>query len=135
LSIIGSSGKNTTGELYTIDIQFRISTVVNRRNKRILDLILCFFVLVGSPVLWLLSKRKGRYWVSFWAVLVSKKTWVGYAVSDSVLPKLKSSVYAVTDNLGIKDINQPTIARLNFLYAKDWEVWKDIEVFFKALFR
>jgi GT2 family glycosyltransferase len=135
LSIIGSSGKNTTGELYTIDIQFRISTVVNKRNKRILDLILCFLVLVGSPVLWLLSKRKGRYWVNFWAVLVSKKTWVGYAVSDSVLPKLKSSVYAVTDNLGIKDINQPTIARLNFLYAKDWEVWKDIEVFFKALFR
>ena len=37
LTIIGSSSKNTSGELYTIDIQFRIAHHMSRRNKRFVD--------------------------------------------------------------------------------------------------
>ena len=40
LSIIGSSSKNSTGELYTIEIQFNINTPMARRNNRMLDLFL-----------------------------------------------------------------------------------------------
>ena len=45
LSIIGSSSKNSAGELYTIEIRFQIAHYMNRRNKRLLDLLLSVFFL------------------------------------------------------------------------------------------
>ena len=48
-SIIGSSSKNSAGELYTIDIRFQIGTFMARRNKRLLDLLLAFGFLLGLP--------------------------------------------------------------------------------------
>ena len=50
-SIIGSSSKNTSGELYTMDVQFKIASPMNRRNKRLLDIIFSTICLVFSPIL------------------------------------------------------------------------------------
>ena len=51
LSIIGSHSKNTAGELYTIDIQFAIADPMNRRNKRLFDVLMSLLLFILSPFL------------------------------------------------------------------------------------
>ena len=48
LSIIGSNSINTSGDLYVIDIN-TITKIPNRRNKRMLDLLLSFSLLAFYP--------------------------------------------------------------------------------------
>ena len=50
-SIIGSSSKNTSGELYTFETQFKIASPMNRRNKRVFDILICFLTVILSPIL------------------------------------------------------------------------------------
>lgn len=130
LSIIGSSSKNEPGELYTIAIRYNIAEPGQRRNKRVLDAFFCLFLLVAAPVWLLFSAKKTLFWQNWWAVLFGKKTWVGYAPNEqnATLPRLKSGVFSPLDQLQGLQANAPTVARLNFLFAKDWNIWRDLEV-------
>jgi GT2 family glycosyltransferase len=128
-SIIGSSNKNEPGELYTVDVRFGITRPGQRRNKRVFDVALCLALLGALPLWLLLSPRRlalARYW---WPVFIGRRHWVGYAPGGSVqgLPRLKPGVFSVADRVGRLPLDGPTLDRLNFLYAKDWEVWKDVE--------
>ncbi len=132
MSIIGSSSKNTPGELYTIDIRYNLAQAGQRRNKRVFDLAIC----LGLPFVMfygLFSPQSPsanfssllRHWLS---VFVARRTWIGYAGSDTRdLPKLKPGVFTHLDHLHLSVQTPETIKRLNTLYAKDWTVWRDVE--------
>jgi GT2 family glycosyltransferase len=124
--IIGSSDKNTRGELYTIDIRFNIAQPIHRRNKRLFDLCFCTLLLVFFPIL-LWKKLFYQNWLS---VLLGRKTWVGYTEGGdfSNFPKLPQGIFSPLDAAHLTEPNAPTIRRLNFHYAKDYTVWRDIEV-------
>ena len=68
-------------------------------------------------------------------VLIGHKTWIAYATTPQYnapyLPKLKEGVFSPKDALHFKDIHDKTIERLNFLYAKDYDVWKDWGIFWE----
>jgi len=135
LSIIGSSSKNTSGELYTIDIRFQIATSMNQRNKRMLDILLSLFFILFFVVLFLFVKNKIRFLRNIFHVLVGNKTWVGYAknnVNLDDLPTIKTGILSPLDALKLKQFNIPTIQRLNFLYAKDYETIKDLDIVWKG---
>ncbi len=133
LSIIGSSSKNEPGELYTIDIRYNIAQPGQRRNKRVFDFGICLFLLFTLPVWLVLSKRRVLFLKNWWAVLLARKTWVGYAPNLQIhtLPRLKAGVFSPVSILQDLRLNETTVARLNFLYAKDWNVWKDLEILFR----
>lgn len=134
LSIIGSSSKDEPGELYTIDIRYNIAQPSQRRDKRLLDLCLCLGLLATLPA-WLFFSGKRNLLLKNWAsVLLGKKTWVGYAenAQNSTLPYLRPGVFSPVDALKDLKVNEETVARLNFFFAKDWEVERDLSVFFKA---
>lgn len=134
LSIIGSSSKDEPGELYTIDIKYNIAQPVERRNKRVFDVAVCFVLLATLPI-WLLFLGKRKVWLkNWWPVLTGRKTWVGYTANgpNGTLPKLKPGVFSPVDALDGIQVNEPTAARLNFFYAKDWETFRDWEVLFKS---
>ncbi|PHN05343.1 glycosyltransferase family 2 protein [Flavilitoribacter nigricans] len=138
LSIIGSNSRNSVGELYTVDIYFAIDQPANRRNKRLLDIGLSGLLLVFSPLLWLISYRSaGKLFPQIWSVLRGHSTWVGYAGEDqdAPLPQLKPGIFSPKDGLPAFPLNQQTIRRLNFLYAKDYHLGTDLEIIRKALFR
>ena len=63
------------------------------------------------------------------AVLLGRKTWVGYAPSPQnvTLPRLRPGVFSPLDTAQLQQPNEQTVARLNFLYAKDWTLWRDVE--------
>ena len=133
LSIIGSSSKNTAGELYTIDIQFNINTVMHRRNKRFLDVMVSFCLFLTLPFnLWFVN-AKGTYIQNIFWVLIGQKTWVGYAHEATVnLPKLRPNVLSPIHGLALSSFTQPTIQRLNLLYAKDYSVYEDLDIIWKG---
>jgi len=135
LSIIGSTSKDSAGELYTIDIRFQIVDAASRRNKRLLDLLLSLLFLLLSPVLLLLISNRRQFMANVFAVLIGQKSWVGYekvGQSTAGLPTLREGVLSPLDALQIEKVNEPTVKRLNFLYAKDYEVGTDLEIIWKG---
>lgn len=133
-SIIGSHSKNTPGELYTIEVRFAIAEPLARRNKVIFDWLMGLFCLIFSPIL-LFFRNGRRMLAALPAVFFLRKTWVGYSrTGDSMnrLPKLKPSIFNPADGLGLENPTAATLERLNFLFAKDWSVWRDLEVIFRS---
>jgi len=128
LSIIGSSNRNEPGELYTFTLRYSIAEPRQRRNKRVLDLLLC----LTAPFLLLLSKHRSTWLRHWWPVFVGRETWVGYIrhTQNDTLPKIKPGVFSQRQTLHGFEASPEAIARLNFLYAKDWNVWLDVEIVF-----
>lgn len=135
LSIIGSSSKNTSGELYTIDIQYNITTPIQKRNKRAFDLISAFLLIVFYPLLLFWVKHKTEFLSHCFQVLFSEKTWVSYKKgANQNLPNIKKGVLTPIDGLSVGNLQESTINHLNFLYAKNYLPILDVEILFKSLY-
>ena len=139
LSIIGSNSINTRGDLYTVDIK-AIDTVANRRNKRLMDVVLSGFSILFWLPLILVVKKPIQFLKNAILVLLGRRTWVGYCNADSEvqkLPKIRRGIY--TPATPIEKLGTETDAefhnQLNLLYARDYTVWKDAEIFFKSVSR
>jgi len=135
LSIIGSSSKNSAGELYTIDIQFNIADFRYRRSKRLLDILLAISSLLLLPILFFIIKNPVGFIKNLSQIIFNKKTWVSYhpqAENKMLLPKIKPGVLTPIDELKVTGIDEPTIRRLNFFYAKDYTTSKDIDILLSA---
>jgi len=142
LSIIGSSSKNTAGELYTIDIRFQIADYMNRRNKRMVDITLSAFFIVTFLLFFIMVKNKIGFAKNIYHVLLGTKSWVGYILNNNNtnksktiknLPHIRPGVLSPLDALKLNQLNDPTIDRLNFLYAKDYEVTNDLDIVWKGI--
>ncbi len=137
-SIIGSNSKNTAGDLYTVDTSLLIHQNRYRRNKRMLDILLCIIVLMGFPFfVFLVENRKGL-WANWWKVLISRLSWVGYAQVEvnkeqKRLPKIKNGVLNPTDLLSEYSYDEATRNRLNWLYAKDYHTSTDWKIFWRGI--
>lgn len=134
LSIIGSSSKNEPGELYTIEIKYNIAQAGQRRNKRVLDVAICLLLLCTSPFWLFFSEKRAMLFKNWGLVFIGQKHWVSYAIqaSDPMLPALKPGVFSMLDAIKGIEPTQSTIARLNYLYAKDWDVSRDLDILFKS---
>lgn len=129
-TIIGSSSKNTSGELYTIDIRYPIATAANRRNKRFADMGIALLVIIMLPITILLSVPRTWYlWKQLPAVLSSKRTWVGYG-GDQIhgLPFLKKGVIGIGQQYNGTPIDGATQWRLNRIYAKNYKPSQDVVI-------
>lgn len=134
LSIIGSNSINTRGDLYTVDIK-AIDTVANRRNKRLLDVVLSGFSLLFWLPLALVVQKPVRFLKDAILVLLGRRTWVGYcptADDTQKLPQIRRGIYHPASALE-KDIETDVLNQMNLLYARDYTVWKDAEIFFKSI--
>jgi hypothetical protein len=135
MSIIGSSSKNTAGELYTIDIRYNIVQSMSQRNKRLFDISFALFLLLTIPLQALLVRRPlGLLRNSLW-VLIGRYSWVGYAATDKEdvsLPSIRKGILSPLDGLRIRQLDQATRQRLNFFYAKDYNTSKDTEICWNA---
>ncbi len=130
LSVIGSNSIDTSGDLYVIDIN-SVTKPVNRRNKRLVDLVAAFFLLIASPVLVFAMKKPGRFIANTFAVLFGFRSWIGTRESPN-LPPLKKGVLRPADILSPKGITPETEERLDLLYVKDYRVWNDVNIIIKG---
>ena len=135
LSIIGSSSINTSGDLYTVDIN-SISNPKNRRNKRFADIVVALVMLALLPLNLFLVRNPAGLFRNIFGVLIGKFTWVGYArhrESDpEKLPKIKKGILNPEDAFGKKRLNREITGKLNMIYARDYNFMTDLNIIFRG---
>jgi GT2 family glycosyltransferase len=135
LSIIGSNSINTSGDLYTVDIQ-AIDSTGNRRAKRMFDLLFSLLLIIGWPVLLWMIDRPATALLNALKVAVGKLSWVGYAPAadgDKIkLPTIREGVLCPTDVFKNRTIDADLRDRINLLYARDYSVLSDLNIFTRA---
>jgi len=127
--IIGSRSKNTAGQLYTMELSYRLADPVHRREKRIFDLLSGILLLILSPVLCWWSGSPVRYFLAIFRVISGKRTWVGYAPGEpdpEGLPSLKKGEVHVLSGTGSVEWTPQEIHHHNFTYARDYSVGTDL---------
>jgi len=129
--IIGSSRKDAPGDYYALDRSWRLSQPAQRRNKRLLDLLVAGIVLVLSPLLLWGQRRPGGLLPHVAQVLRGRRSWVGlrYLPEASRYPAVLSpaDVPATAEPLSAE-----TRCRLERLYAQDYEPSLDLEVVWRG---
>ena len=134
-TIIGSFSKNNPGELYTLSVQYRLNDPVQRRSKRLFDVLGALFALLFSPVLLWTYRQPGKFVVNCCQVLLGRKTWVGFgpvASVDNQLPVLKPSIL-LPGPPEAATVTSSTQKRLNFLYARDYDWTRDATIWWAGL--
>ena len=134
-SIIGSNSKNTPGELYTVDIRYKITDTVQRRSKRLVDMVCAFLLWLTYPIAFWFVKEKYSFLKNTVQVFLGRKSWVGYYTTNQIvsdLPKIRQGVLSPLDGFDYQNLETATIQRLNFLYARDYEWGKDLELIWKG---
>jgi len=134
LFIIGSNSINDQGDLYLVDVN-AITTRSNKRNKRLLDVILSGIFLVASPLLIPVIKNFGGFIANIFKVLSGKKTWVGFVetTDNQASKELRKGVLNPADGPNIAVPDATTAHRLNALYARDYNVGKDIRIVSRSI--
>ena len=136
LSIIGSNSRDSSGDLYALDIDLALTSPAGRRNKRVLDLLICAAVGIFLPI-WLIVRNPTGLFRNCWEVFLGLRSWVGVAglseASAGVLSKQKPGVLNILDGLGRRDIDKDTQARLNLLYARNYSAMSDLRILLKGI--
>ena len=92
-------------------------------QKRLFDISWALLSLALFPILLLFARS--RTWVqNALAVLIGKKTLVGYATEAKSLPELKPSVYHT--DFQLSEVNEVFQKNLDLLYAKNYSIDMDI---------
>ena len=125
-SIIGSNSKNTAGDLYSTEIVYTISTVANKRNKRLVDILISIVMILFAPFFIWFAKNKRNYLINLFFVLMGSKTFVGY--EDDQLPSLKPYLLDVFPTIEKFNIPNSNKEHLNWIYAKNYDAWQDIQL-------
>lgn len=135
LFIIGSNNKNTPGDFYTIEINLKLAKQFEQQKKRAFDVVASVMLLVLSPLLLLVVKHRSNFFHNILQVLSGDKTWVGYAQADNLklLPGIRKGVVSPVDAQHGKALSPVTIQKLNFLYAKEYSVEKDLLIVLRAI--
>ena len=133
LSIIGSNSIDTAGtDLYVIDFN-SISKPKNKRNKRLLDILIGSGILIFLPVIILFIRKKIDFTKNLFSVLFGNKTWVGYTGDfHEDLPKLKKSVFNPHTTVDRK-LNASELRKINLNYSKDYRMENDIKLIVKGI--
>lgn len=134
LFIIGSNSIDDQGDLYLLDVD-AITSPANRRKKRILDVGISLFLFLTLPVLvWYIKKPFG-FLRNIFQVLFGKKTWVGLSeiASSSTKSPIRSGVITPADAVASPSLDDPSVARLNELYVRDYDPKKDIRIIYKCI--
>jgi len=95
-SIVGSDSKDTSGDYIAHSKRYKIGLPLQRRNKRLFDVIIAIFFIVVLPILIFLKKQPGPFYKNVFDVLTGKKTWIGYATMSGRLPMIKPAVITST---------------------------------------
>ncbi len=133
ISIIGSNSIDTAGDLYVLQIN-SIAREKNLRHKRLLDVFLSLIFLLLSPALCWTIQNTGGFFGNIFQVLSGRKSWVGYArlpETNAQLPEIRRGVIAPSDIFD-SDLPDSKKGELNILYAKDYQLYHDLEYIAKA---
>ena len=130
LTVVGSNSLDTQGDLYSFEFN-TITKPINKRLKRIFDIMFSFILFVFLPVSLLFVDKKLEFIANIFKVFSGIKSWVGYKKPHSVqLPKIKDGVISLSDIYA--DTSSELIDKHNIIYAKNYKIYNDFIFVIKA---
>ena len=132
--IIGSNSINAKGDVYIMNVN-NIDKPENRRNKRTLDVVVSLLFLSLWPLLTIIVKKPFHFLRNIFLVLLSKRTWVGFAESHTgkKLPALRKGILSPLNQIQGNIVpDNETIHNLNILYARDYKFGLDVVIIIKG---
>ncbi len=131
--IIGSDSKNVTGKILSSEKNIQLSKPVNKRNKKLVDVMISMLFILTFPVHFLTQKNSLFFFKNVFEVLLLKKTWVGYAMHSTILPEIKNGILTTT---GVPEwLNTLPVESLQSSdkwYAAHYEVWYDVKIILRS---
>jgi hypothetical protein len=125
-AIIGSKTVYADEPAFEVSIN-SIAKSVNRRNKRLFDVLFSGLLFVLLPVEIIFLKSRKQFIQNLFEVLSGNKTWVGFTrPTHAVLPKIKNSILTVSNTTDMEQTDE-----INLLYAKDYKVSTDLRIVIK----
>ena len=98
-----------------------------------LDVALGLIFLVLSPLLMWFMKNPFRFLNNIIAVISGKLSWVGFSDTEVAnLPKIRKGVLNPASRLNVYDLDSPTLNKLNIIYAKEYNIYSDLQLIFKS---
>jgi hypothetical protein len=127
-SIVGSDSKNDSGDYVASTKIYNIAKPINRRNKRLFDVVLAGIFILGFPVFIFLQKRPAGFYKNVFKVLAGKKTWVGYATEENDLPPIKKSVISSTSlPIKLNGLPNESLLKSDEWYATGYSALLDLK--------
>jgi GT2 family glycosyltransferase len=134
--VIGSNSITNSLDMYMLNIN-SIKGKENRRKKRAFDIIFALFCFIFYPILVWFMKQKRMFFHNILSCFFGKKTWVGYTPTTAdnqqhSLPTIKKGILSPADVLNLKHCNDDMIQQINNLYARDYKLFRDINIIVKG---
>lgn len=133
LFLIGSNSIDTAGDLYVLNIN-AISKPEQKRSKRVFDVFSAIILLLLTPFIIWNYERKFTFFSNVFGILSGGFSMVGYHVetlnSSEGLPRLKKGILSPADEISVSD--PELIDKLNLIYARDYNVAKDLSILLKG---
>jgi O-antigen biosynthesis protein len=127
-SIIGSDSKYTTGDFISHSTKYSIGMPLQRRNKRLLDIVVSILFLLAIPVIMFIKKNVAGFYKNVFTVLTGKKTWIGYATATENLPGIKASVITSTTLPAmLNDLPTESLQKSDEWYASGYTAITDLK--------
>ncbi|MCA8829236.1 glycosyltransferase family 2 protein [Hymenobacter pini] len=130
--IIGSSGKDSPGDYYTLDITLNLYRPQQARTKRLLAMVASLLLLVLAPVLLWVQPRKAGFLRNCLRVLAGTRTWVGLRYASGPSRQARAILSPADAVQTGTPLSEATRRRLELLYAKDYEPSTDVRVLWQC---
>jgi hypothetical protein len=131
-SIVGSDTSTSSGKIIVSGGNYNLSKASYRRTKRLIDVVSALFFLACFPVHFFCMKRPGAFFQNCFAVLAGKKTWIGYIIASSQLPRLRTGVLGSNGlaKKGQQVLSPDNLKMVDYWYARDYEPLNDVKTIF-----
>jgi len=134
LFIVGSNSIEASDSFFTISIN-AINKAANLRKKYTSDFIIALFMLPLAPIIAIFIKNKVGFLKNLFAVLLFKKTWIGYTSPDIAkkMPRIKDGVFSPLDAFKTESFNAEMTEKINLMYARNYKLTNDLIIILKNL--
>lgn len=127
-SIVGSDSRNMSGDYVAAAKKYYIEKPVNKRNKRLLDILISVFFILSFPLHLMMQKKPMNFYKNVFTVLTGKKTWVGYALIGNRLPKIRNGIICSTAlPAKLNGLPEESLLKSDEWYASEYSVLLDIQ--------
>lgn len=127
-SIVGSDSKNVSGDYVAAAKKYYIAKPINQRNKRLFDIALAVFFILGFPIHLFLQKKPAGFFRNIFYVLSGKRSWVGYATTGHRLPQIRPGVISSTAFPSqLNELPEESLVKSDEWYASEYSVMVDLK--------
>lgn len=133
-SIVGSDSSRALGKALSGEVQARIGTASARRFKRLFDVTMALFLLLGMPLNIFIVKSAVGLFRHAILVIMGKMSWVGYNTGQPrQLPLIRPGVLGPNGlPVGKDEEMEEGLQLLDHAYAREYTVNRDMQLVFRG---